>query len=95
MIFAQRQALAPLESGGEGSLGASSLSRGYCPPLCCLVCYALNNRMLKERGIPELRLPCRESGIHEAKPNRRADEGGKDLDQAALRSRDESQSSVI
>ena len=33
-----------------------------------LVRIALNNRVLKEQGVPELRLPCRESGIHEAKP---------------------------
>jgi RNA-directed DNA polymerase len=56
---------------------------------------ALNNRWLKEQGVPELRLPCRESGIPWAKPNRSADEGGNDLDQAASRSRGESQSSVI
>ena len=40
---------------------------------------------LKEQGRPELRLPCRGSGITHAKPNRRADLGGNDLDQAALR----------
>jgi len=33
----------------------------------------------------ELRLPCRDSGIIDAKPNRRADVGGNDLDQAAPR----------
>ena len=55
------------------------------PPLWCLVRFALNNRRMKEQGVPELRLPCRDSGIMEAKPDRRADEGGKDLDPAALR----------
>ena len=56
---------------------------------------ALNNRWLKEKGVPELRPPCRGSGIHEAKPNRGADEGGNFLDQAASRSRGENQNSVI
>jgi hypothetical protein len=56
---------------------------------------ALNNRWLKEQGVPELRLPCRESTIPRAKPNRRADAGGNDLDQAASRSRGENQSSMI
>ena len=50
-----------------------------------LVQQALSNQRLKEQGVPELRPPCRASGMHEAKPNRRADEGGNDLDQAALR----------
>jgi hypothetical protein len=39
------------------------------------------------RGVPELGLPCRDSGINRAKPDRRADKGGNDLDQAASRSR--------
>jgi hypothetical protein len=56
---------------------------------------ALNNRELKERGVPELRLPFRDSGITDAKPNRRADPEGNYLDQAASRSRGENQSSVI
>lgn len=56
---------------------------------------ALNNRVLKERGVPELRLPCRDSGVYRAKPNRRADKGGNYLDQAASRSQGKSQSLVI
>ncbi len=59
------------------------------PAGCCLVRFALNNACLKEQGVPGLRLPCRESGIVEAKPDRRADEAGNDLDPAALRSRAE------
>ena len=50
-----------------------------------IVQQSLSNQRLMEQGVPELRLPCRDSGIHEAKPNRRADAGGNDLDQAALR----------
>jgi hypothetical protein len=79
-------------SMGAGS--SQSVSRPP-PPFGCVVQRAMNNRMREERGVPELRLPCRESGIHEAKPNRRADEGGNDLDQAGSRSGDESQSSMI
>jgi hypothetical protein len=56
------------------------------PPLGCVVQRALNNRWLKEQGVPELRLPCRNSGNIVAKPNRRAYEGGNYLDQAASRS---------
>jgi hypothetical protein len=59
------------------------------------VCYALNNRTLKVWGVPELRLPCRVNGIMDAMPNCRADAEGNDLDQAASRRQDESQSSVI
>jgi hypothetical protein len=33
-----------------------------------LVRFALNNAYLKERGVPEPRLPCRDSGVMEAKP---------------------------
>ena len=40
---------------------------------------------LMEQGVPELRLPRRDSGMVEAKPVRRADEGGKYLDPTALR----------
>jgi hypothetical protein len=65
------------------------------PPLGCIVQRALNNRWLKEQGVPELRLPSRDSGIPIAKPNRRADEGGNYLDQAASWNSDESQSSMI
>jgi hypothetical protein len=50
-----------------------------------IVQQALSNQRLKEQGVPELGLPCRDSGITDAKPNRRADKGGNDLDQAALR----------
>ena len=47
--------------------------------------FALNNAYLKEQGVPELRPPRRDSGMMEAKPVRRADEGGKYLDPTALR----------
>jgi hypothetical protein len=50
-----------------------------------IVQQALSNRRLKEQGVPELSLPCRDSSIYGAKPNRKADEGGNYLDQAALR----------
>ena len=47
--------------------------------------FALNNTYLKEQGVPELRMPCRDSGFKEAKPNCKADSGGKHLDPTALR----------
>jgi len=46
-----------------GLLPSSQSVSRLPPPLGCIVQQALSNQRLKEQGVPELRLPCRDSGI--------------------------------